>query len=54
LKQDYVEAITYKGLLLRVQAAMEKDAAKQKDLLNQATKLQEQAVALKKKQAAGN
>jgi tetratricopeptide (TPR) repeat protein len=53
LKPDYVEAITYKGLLLRVQAAMEKDAGKQKQLLNDATKLQEQAVALKKKQASG-
>jgi tetratricopeptide (TPR) repeat protein len=53
LKPDYVEAITYRGLLLRVQAAMEKDPAKQKQLLNDATKLQEQAVALKKKQASG-
>jgi|KBSSwiStaDraftv2_1062776.scaffolds.fasta_scaffold17183_5 tetratricopeptide (TPR) repeat protein len=53
LRPDYVEAITYKGLLLRVQAAMEKDAAKQKQLLSDATKLQEQAVALKKKQAQG-
>jgi hypothetical protein len=32
---------------------MEKDAAKQKQLLSDATKLQEQAVALKKKQAQG-
>jgi predicted Zn-dependent protease len=53
LKPDYVEAITYRGLLLRVQAAMEKDPAKQKQLLTDATKLQEQAVALKKKQASG-
>ena len=53
LKADYVEAITYKGLLLRLLAAMEKDAGKQKQLLNDATKLQEQAVALKKKQASG-
>ncbi|MCM3880694.1 MAG: tetratricopeptide repeat protein [Vicinamibacterales bacterium] len=53
LKPDYVEAVTYRGLLLRVQAAMEKDAAKQKALLTEATKLQEQAVALKKKQAEG-
>jgi tetratricopeptide (TPR) repeat protein len=53
LKPDYVEAITYRGLLLRVQAAMEKDAGKQKQLLADATKLQEQAVALKKKQAEG-
>ena len=53
LKPDYVEAITYRGLLLRVQAAMEKDPGKQKQLLSEATKLQEQAVALKKKQASG-
>lgn len=53
LKPDYVEAITYRGLLLRVQAAMEKDAGRQKALLNEAGQLQEKAVALKKKQAQG-
>jgi len=53
LKPDYVEAITYRGLLLRVQAAMEKDAAKQKALLTEANQLQEKAAALKKKQAEG-
>ena len=53
LKPDYVEAVVYKGLLLRVQAAIEKDAKRQQDLLKQANALQEEAAALKKKQAAG-
>jgi tetratricopeptide (TPR) repeat protein len=53
LNPDYLEAITYKGLLFRVQATLEKDPAKQKQLLNDASQLQERAVALKKKQAAG-
>ena len=53
LKPDYVEAIVYKGLLLRVQAGMEKDAKRQQDLLKQATALQEKAADLKNKQAAG-
>jgi tetratricopeptide (TPR) repeat protein len=53
LKPDYVEAIVYKGLLLRIQAGMEKDAKKQQDLLKQATALQEKAADLKSKQASG-
>jgi Flp pilus assembly protein TadD len=53
LNPDYVEALTYRGLLLRIEAAMEKDAARQKALLSEATQLQEKAVALKKKQASG-
>jgi tetratricopeptide (TPR) repeat protein len=53
LNPDYVEALTYRGLLLRIEAAMEKDAARQKALLTEATALQEKAVGLKKKQAAG-
>jgi tetratricopeptide (TPR) repeat protein len=53
LNPDYVEALTYRGLLLRIEAAMEKDAARQKALLTEATQLQEKAVALKKKQASG-
>ena len=53
LNPDYVEALTYRGLLLRIEAAMEKDAARQKALLNEASQLQEKAVALKKKQASG-
>ena len=53
LNADYVEALTYRGLLLRIDAAMEKDAARQKALLDEAKQLQEKAVALKKKQASG-
>ena len=53
LNPDYVEALTYRGLLLRIEATMEKDAARQKSLLNEATQLQEKAVWLKKKQASG-
>ena len=40
LKPDYVEAIVYKGLLLRLQANLEKDPAKQQQLLKDATALQ--------------
>ena len=53
IKPDYVEAVVYKGLLLRIEAAIEKDAKKQQDLLKQATALQEQAAELRKKQAGG-
>ena len=53
LNADYVEALTYRGLLLRIEAAMEKDPKRQTDLLDEAKQLQEKAVALKKKQAAG-
>lgn len=53
IKPDYVEAIVYKGLLIRIQAAMEKDAGKQRELLKQATALQEEAADLKNRQAAG-
>jgi tetratricopeptide (TPR) repeat protein len=53
IKPDYIEAIVYKGLLLRIKAAMSKDAKEQQDLLKQATALQEQAASLKKKQTEG-
>ena len=54
LNSDYVEALTYRGLLLRIEAAMEtKDAGRQKALLDEAKQLQEKAAALKKKQASG-
>ena len=43
LKPDYMEAITYRGLLLRVLAAIEKDAGKQKDLLKDADAMQAKA-----------
>jgi tetratricopeptide (TPR) repeat protein len=52
IKSDYVEAIVYKGLLLRLQANVEKDPAKQQALLKQAEALQEQAKELQKKAGA--
>ena len=53
LKPDYIEAITYKGLLLRLQANLEKDPAKQQQLLKDATTLSEKANAMRKAKAAG-
>jgi len=53
LKSDYVEAITFRGLLLRLQANVEKDPAKQQQLLKEATSLSDKANELRKK-AAGN
>ena len=53
LKPDYVEAIVYKGLLLRLQANLEKDPAKQQQLLKDATALSEKANAMRKAKAAG-
>ena len=40
-------------LLLRIEAAMEKDAGRQKQLLTEAGALQEKAAGLKKKQVSG-
>ncbi|HTG89895.1 MAG TPA: hypothetical protein VL914_06860, partial [Vicinamibacterales bacterium] len=53
LNPDYVDAVAYKGLLLRNQAAIEKDAGRQKAMLTEANQLQERAAGLKKKQASG-
>jgi tetratricopeptide (TPR) repeat protein len=53
LNPDYMEAITYRGLLLRVLAAAEKDAGKQKALLKDADAMQARAIELRKKKAAG-
>jgi tetratricopeptide (TPR) repeat protein len=53
LKPDYMEALTYKNLLLRLQANLEKDVAKQSALIKEADKLRDQALELKKKQVAG-
>ena len=43
MKPDYVDAIVYKGLLLRLQANLEKDPAKQQQLLKDATAFSEKA-----------
>jgi tetratricopeptide (TPR) repeat protein len=53
LKNDYFEAITYKNLLLRLQANVEKDPARQQALLREADRLRDQAQELRKKQQAG-
>jgi tetratricopeptide (TPR) repeat protein len=53
IKSDYMDALVYKGLLLRLQATLEKDPAKQQQLLKDAEKLSQQANELRKKKAAG-
>jgi tetratricopeptide (TPR) repeat protein len=53
LKPDYIEAIVYKGLLLRLQANLEKDPGKQQQLLKEAEALSAKAADLRKAKAAG-
>ena len=53
IKPDYADAMTYKGLLLRLQANLEKEPAKQQDLLKKAKELSDQAEEARKKKAAG-
>ena len=53
IKQDYTEALVYKGLLLRLQANMEKDVEKQQSLIKEATVLRDKAEELRKKKASG-
>jgi tetratricopeptide (TPR) repeat protein len=53
IKSDYMDALVYKGLLLRLQATLEKDRDKQQQLLKEAEKLSQQANELRKKKAAG-
>jgi tetratricopeptide (TPR) repeat protein len=53
LKKDYMEAVTYKGLLLRVLAQVEKNPARQKELLKEADAMQAEAIELRKRRAAG-
>jgi len=48
IKPDYIEAMTYKGLLLRTQALVEKDPKKQQDLIKEGTQLSEKANAMRK------
>lgn len=53
IKPDYAEALVYKGLLLRLQANLEKDPKKQQELLKEADKLRDKAQDLRKQKAAG-
>jgi tetratricopeptide (TPR) repeat protein len=50
IQHDYFSAMTYKSLLLRLQALYEPSPAVQKNLMAEAEKLRMQAVALEKKQ----
>ena len=52
IKPDYMEAITYKGLLLRTQAIVEKDPKKQQQYLREAQDLSAKAEAMRKAKAA--
>lgn len=53
IKPDYMEAIVYKGLLLRLQATLEKDPAVQQKLLKEAEGYSKQANDMRKAKAAG-
>jgi predicted Zn-dependent protease len=53
IKPDYAEALVYKGLLLRLEANLEKDPKKQQDLLKEADRLRDKANDLRKQKAAG-
>jgi tetratricopeptide (TPR) repeat protein len=53
LRPEYMEALVYKGLLLRTQANLETDPAKQQALIKEATTLQEQADEIRKRKATG-
>ena len=53
IKPDYTEALVYKNLLLRLQANMEKDPAKQQALLKEADRLRDKAQELRKQKVAG-
>jgi tetratricopeptide (TPR) repeat protein len=53
LKPDYIDALIYKGLLLRVQANLDKDPKKQQELLKEAVALHDKAEDLRKKKASG-
>lgn len=53
LNPDYAEALTYKNILLRMEANLETDRAKQAELLKEADKLRSRAMELNKKKTSG-
>lgn len=53
INSDYLDAVVYKGLLLRLQANLEKDVSKQQALLKEAEALSARAKDLQKKKTAG-
>src|SRR5262249_49270313 len=53
IRPEYVDALVFKGLLIRLEANIEKDPGKQQALIKEAEQINTQAEALRKKQAAG-
>lgn len=52
INPEYFEALTYKNLIVRLQANLERNPAEQKRLLAEADRLRDQALAIQKKQQA--
>jgi hypothetical protein len=53
IRPDYVEALVYKNLLLRLQANLETSPARQQALIKEADQLRDQAEEIRKKKATG-
>jgi tetratricopeptide (TPR) repeat protein len=53
IRPDYMEALVYKGLLLRLAANMEKDRGRQQALLKEADDLRDKANTIRKQKQAG-
>jgi len=53
LNDQYMEALVYKNLLLRVQANLERNPARQQALLKEADQYRDRAAEIQKKQRAG-
>lgn len=53
IKSDYMEAIAYKNLLLRLQANLETNPARQQALIREADQLRDKATELRKQKASG-
>ena len=54
IKPDYVDALVYKGLLLRLAANFEKDQKKVQEYIKQADQLRDKAIAIKKQKSTGS
>ena len=54
IKPDYIEAMSYKGLLLRTNALVEKNPAKQQEYLKEATQLSDKANQMRKAKAGND
>jgi tetratricopeptide (TPR) repeat protein len=52
LNPDYIEALTYKNILLRMQANLEPDVKKRQPLIDEADRLKNKALELNKKKAS--